>query len=329
MNRRFAALFIMAVLSFNCVAYGQTQHDLTLRVTDDTGQPLRGAQATVKFLRIGNEMINRGITDENGEFSAHTDLSVGTFLRAEKSGYYSAQMDNTGNFYIPPGTATISFVLPRVLQPAPLHVLRLDYLQLPAQSDWVGYDLEVADWLAPHGKGKIPDIRFRYRREFDGWKMSEEKMASVRQGNRDSTEEELRFFYGKWSGELEVSFPNPKEGVAEEFDRYWYYNELRLPHMAPEDGYKPSLRYQANTYEPRKPERLVGYFLRTRVRLNESGEIVSANYAKIYGDIRFDPRGSVSFWYYYNPRGNDRNLEFDPERNLFPRTMSGTNVMNP
>jgi hypothetical protein len=76
-------------------------------------------------------------------------------------------------------------------------------------------------------------------------------------------------------------------------------------------------------------QHLERYFLRTRVQLDADGDIISANYAKIYDEIRFDARGLVSFWYYYNPTPNDRNLEFDPARNLFPQSMKGANVANP
>ncbi|BET65272.1 hypothetical protein ASA1KI_01900 [Opitutales bacterium ASA1] len=323
------AKLALAMFLLGCVAHGQTQHDLTLKVSDDTGRPLAGAQATIKFLKIGGEDVNSGPTDEKGEFSARTEMSLGTFLRAEKTGHYTAQLDNTGNFQIPQGTATVPLVLPRVIKPVALHAARVSSIKLPAQGEWLGYDLAAADWVPPHGKGKTADLRFKYSKEFTGWKYSDAEMAESRRINKDQTEEQIRAYYGKWRGVLEVSFPGPKEGVAEETARYWYYNEMRLPHSAPEEGYKPSLRYEANTYEPRQPEKLVGYYLRTRVRLDADGDIISANYAKIYGDLRFDARGTVSFWYYFNPTPNDRNLEFDPARNLFPQSMKGANVANP
>ncbi len=327
----------LAVFLLGCVAHGQTQHDLTVKVSDDTGQPLPGAQTTIRFLKIGGEDANSGLTDENGEFSARAEISLGTFLRAEKTGHYTAKLNNTGNFQIPQGKATVPFVLPRALRPVPLHALRLDYLQLPVQGEWLGYDLKAADWVSPHGKGKTADIRFKFKNEFMGYvaagpnlERSREMSKTIAQrSGRVFSEEEFKLSAGKWRGVLEVSFPGPKEGVAEETKRYWYYNEMRLPHSAPEEGYKPSLRYEANTYEPRQPEKLVGYYLRTRVQLDADGDIISANYAKIYDDIRFDARGMVSFWYYFNPTPNDRNLEFDPARNLFPQSMKGANVANP
>lgn len=324
-----AAKVTLATFLLGCVAQGQTQHDLTLKVSDDTGRPLAGAQATIKFLKIGGEDVNSGPTDQNGEFGARTEMSLGTFLRAEKAGHYTAQLDNTGNFQIPQGIATVPLVLPRVIKPVALHAARVSSIKLPVQGEWLGYDLAWADWVSPHGKGETADIRFRYSKEFTGWKYSDAEMAEGRRINKDQTEEQIRAYYGKWHGVLEVSFPGPKEGVAEETARYWYYNEMRLPHLAPEEGYQAVLHYEANTYEPRSPEKLVGYYLRTRVQLDANGDIISANYGKIYDDFRFDARGMVSFWYYFNPAPNDRNLEFDPARNLFPQSMKGANVANP
>jgi hypothetical protein len=37
----------------------------------------------------------------------------------------------------------------------------------------------------------------------------------------------------------------------------------------------------------------------------------------------------MSFSYYFNPVPNDRNLEFDPKKNLFPKDKPGANVYDP
>jgi len=298
-------------------------------VSDDTGQPLAGAKATIKFLKIGGEDVNSGLTDENGEFNARTAMSLGTYLQAEKVGHYMARLDNLNNFHIPVGRAMMPFTLPRVVDPIALHAVRISSIKLPVQNEWLGFDLAAADWVQPYGKGQVADIRFRFTNEFKGWNYSDEEMRQSRHINKDKSEEEIRAYYGKWRGKLEVSFPNPQDGLIEETERYWYYNELRLPHRAPTSGYQPGKHYETNTYEQRQRDRLVGYFLRTRVKHDERGDIISANYAKIYEEIRFDARGTVSFWYYFNPTPNDRNLEFDPARNLFPRTMTGANIASP
>ncbi len=105
---------------------------------------------------------------------------------------------------------------------------------------------------------------------------------------------------------------------------------MKLPHEAPVDGYQPTWHYTANTYSPTTLRDNVGFFLRTRVKLDENGNIISANYAKVIGDFRFSPaNGAMQFLYYFNPVPNDRNLEFDPKRNLFPANFPGANVSDP
>src|SRR5690606_37036818 len=133
---------------------------------------------------------------------------------------------------------------------------------------------------------------------------------------------------GKWDAELEISFPGEKEGLFEE-TRFLPYSELKLPHHAPVEGYVPAWRYTSNSYSPRTARDNVGFFLRTRVKLDEKGSIVSANYAKVAGDFHLDARGFVMFAYYFNPTPNDRNLEFDPKKNLFPANFPGANVHDP
>jgi hypothetical protein len=325
--RTFIAALALSLAA--CQSPAQVAQNLTLKVSDDTGRVLVGAEAEIVFRSITNqEITHKGPTDERGEFRASTEQTVETKLRASMPGHYRALVRDSDYYDMPIGKATVPVVLPRVLQPTALHALRAS-LNLPVQDQWVGYDLQVADFVPPHGKGKTADVRFKFRNEFLGWTLDEKKMASARQANRDVSEEQIRFFYGKWRGALEVSFPGEKEGVITETERYWFYGQLRLPHLAPEDGYAPALSYEAKTYEPRPEPKRVGYYLRTRVQLDADGDIISANYAKIYDNIRFDARGTVSFWYYYNPTPNDRNLEFDPKRNLFPREMPNANVANP
>jgi hypothetical protein len=105
---------------------------------------------------------------------------------------------------------------------------------------------------------------------------------------------------------------------------------MKLPHLAPEAGYEPTRSSVVNgNFSPGRED--IGLFLRTRVRRDGEGKIVSANYAKVIGDFRVSTPGpgGFSLTYYFNPTPNDRNLEFDPDKNLFPKDKPGTNVYNP
>jgi hypothetical protein len=46
-------------------------------------------------------------------------------------------------------------------------------------------------------------------------------------------------------------------------------------------------------------------------------------------DFDFDPRGRITFSYLFNPTANDRNLEFDPKKNLFKNLESGEEIQKP
>ena len=56
--------------------------------------------------------------------------------------------------------------------------------------------------------------------------------------------------------------------------------------------------------------------IRSRVKCDEHGKIVSANYSKILGSMGLTGRVGVEETV-FNPRPNDTNLEFDPKRNLY------------
>ena len=56
--------------------------------------------------------------------------------------------------------------------------------------------------------------------------------------------------------------------------------------------------------------------VRSRTEVDDQGEIVRANYAKIYPDFFTVCNGGIEFRYYFNPEPNDIGLEFAPELNL-------------
>ena len=62
------------------------------------------------------------------------------------------------------------------------------------------------------------------------------------------------------------------------------------------------------------------YYFRIRTQTNELGQVTNALYGKIYGQI------NGCFTYFLNPTPNDRNVEFDPKRNLFMNLKSMEHV---
>lgn len=64
--------------------------------------------------------------------------------------------------------------------------------------------------------------------------------------------------------------------------------------------------------------------VRSRVECNENGEIISANYSKIHGEFYLKFNVGVES-VIFNPRINDTNLEFDPNRNLYQGNFGQSN----
>ena len=312
-------------------------HEIRLRITDENDQPIAGVQTSIVFTTAvrGGETHREGLTDRGGFFSGSGRGEGHIVIRASKPGHYEAGLRRSPNDQIL--NQDLTLVLPKIIQPVPLRALNLALysgdraLKLDVQNQWLDYDLAAGDWVKPRGKGEITDIRFRFRNEFKGWTMDAERMGNARtfQTRSGISEKEFLGLYGKFDGELEISFPGEKEGLVEVRERFWPYSRLTMPHQAPTEGYVPARRYTAKNYPSRTDPDEVGFFLRTRVKLDKDGKIVSANYAKISGDFHLDARGFIGLTYYFNPVPNDRNLEFDPKRNLFPSNHPGANFGNP
>jgi hypothetical protein len=168
-----------------------------------------------------------------------------------------------------------------------------------------GFDFKVGDWVRPLGNGITNDIFFDL-------KIHENKSVNEN------------------SYSLSISFPNEKDGLIPSPKDKKYGSALRLSHKAPEKGYLREIEMQAFA-DPKTRNRERGfsvdqnYFLRTRTVTDKTGKIVSANYAKVYGDFEFWIDGTLRFTYYFNPKINLRNLEFDATKNL----LAGESVTEP
>jgi hypothetical protein len=77
----------------------------------------------------------------------------------------------------------------------------------------------------------------------------------------------------------------------------------------------------------------IGYVFRVRSVTNEMGIVTNAYFGKFSSDIEYggaSAKGSyLKFTYYLNPTPNDRNLEFDPKRNLFTDLKPTEQVTSP
>ena len=286
---------------------------VTLRVTDSTGKPVEDAKLSVAFWASdssANAVVSEGQTDTNGCYVAAGKTIHSMNYTITKDGYYKT----TGAYWFhrrgencvadgrwQPWNPTNTVVLKEKRDPVAMYAKYVDE-PIPARDQALGFDLEKGDWVAPHGQGARSDLIITYTATYDGPQT--------------------------FAKRFELSFSNPRDGVqAFALDRT---SEFMSRYTAPEEDYSSTLvdeQARTRTKILKSSEIEKGQYLVLRVRsvTNEQGKIVSANYGKIYGPNLLDPiieyghmgdTDRLIFTYYFNPTPNDRNLEFDPTRNL-------------
>ena len=173
-------------------------------------------------------------------------------------------------------------------------------LKIPVIDKPIGFDLEKGDWVAPYGTGVINDFIFTCNHQSKS--------------------------YNEFKVINKLSFSNENDGIQvfeiEEANR----SEFLWPYNAPLDGYQKSLtKSKMRNWEGVTKNNLNSesnkfqkayYIFRVRTKLNDDGNIISAMYGKVEGEISVSRTPSVSFIYYLNPDGT-RNLEYNPQKNLF------------
>jgi len=174
------------------------------------------------------------------------------------------------------------------------------------ENESVGFDLVAGDWVAPYGTGLNSDLFFAVHRAI---KNEREYEANVR-----------------------MTFPNKGDGIVIAPPESDGGSELKTPRTAAQIGYEAERIWRYG--KSGNTESNVGYFFRVRTVLDEKGNIQSAQYGKIRGDLRFyagtkAPHAGIGFDYYLNAIPNDRNVEFDPQQNLIKNLKSTERVDAP
>lgn len=303
-------IFLTLIIGISTASCEESSHNakFTVQGQDHEGKPIVKAKVNAwTFLRWEpGEGFGRDIADRRTEITNNRGQAVFNF--PSKRGTFSIQIESPPEYYesrtifynfteVKKGTwqpehTTITYILKKKNNPIAMYAKNFTDTSrktMPGHGVNYGYDFEKGDWTSPHGKGVTTDIYFNV------------KYKEEENGDFDSS--------------IEVSFPNPQDGLIYFEQNQHEGSELTSDHSAPENGYQPSKilrRYMKDGKITSEINRETGnYYLRVRTKLDSEGKIVSANYAKIYGDFMY-------FTYYFNPTPNDRNIEFDPKKNLFP-----------
>ena len=298
----------------------------TVTVADENGRPLEGVAIEATFSRINDPRSSsmrsfEGKSDQAGTFRFIADKEMCLIrLRAEKSGFHEADADHRHGLGVIPSAANHKLTLPRVTDGVPLAfkdvLLTAEKGELPPKT-WVGFDFAAGDVVAPWGKGVSSDLLIWNEGVQVGWTESDDTIARFRKDPEIARMSETRFadIYGSFRGLTRLKFNDQGAGIVKT-TAFWPYSRLKMPPLAPMEGYAPELQIPYATLPPpEEAEGHTGYYLRLRPTCDPAGKVVSARYAKIHGRIQ-SGFGWVAFRYYYNPNPNDRRLVFDLEHNL-------------
>jgi len=313
-------LMILVVAGAGAVAQEGIPASVKFRVVDDAGLPVMDVGVEGGFLDLSQSGVRsafRGSTDSNGIFVARGKAVVGVYARFSREGFYSTivrefveykwRADGRGYERIPSWDRDISVLLKRVRNPIPMYVRQVDSFTFNI-FERVGvyslgrtssYDFVIGAYLPPNGTGKIEDVRFT-------WSMS---IYATNQIGRALEYDTLS----------RIELPNGADGICRgipdgEGTGGGKGSQYISAYEAPLDGYTNVItlyRRVRGMKAESNNDRHYLYYFRIRTQTNELGQVTNALYGKIYGQI------NGNFTYYLNPTPNDRNIEFDPNRNLF------------
>ena len=230
-------------------------------------------------------------------------------IRVNNEGYYTSwqerrlTVDYAAGRYEPWGEV-LTIVLKEQTNPRPLYVHRVDWLDVPNFDEPIGFDLEKADWVAPHGAGVHSDFIFTLSRSLGTGEV--------------------------FNGKMQLAFSEPMDGVFLVDSQQDVNSTLLLGRKAPLEGYQPAYERSVGVAEIDGVLKLIddptretldgyeGFWFRVRSEVDETtGELKQARYGKIDGFFDFAVRreqkpGRLRFVYYFSP-DESRSLEFNGE----------------
>ena len=287
--------------------------ELKVRVVGVEGTPIPDAQVGAFFPHVYGAGApvkgesKKALTDTEGTalLVAKTASSVGGGV--EKPGYYRTQFEEVDFMKmrdeVEPLRAEREAVLKKIRNPVPMIARQFGELTVPVENDPCGFDFEVGDWVAPRGTGKTADTVFNIAGSYPSYK--------------------------EFDATLEISFPNDGDGIIRYEGAQHVGSELKSDYEAPEGGYLEELNL-SNRAKPgqttaewiNESKSGSNYYFRVRTVLDEQGNVIRANYGKIYGPFEFGRYKNAEKLYlkggtyYFNPAVNNRNVEFDRSKNL-------------
>lgn len=293
-RQNLLAIFLMVllfVIAQTSLAHATGMAKLIIKVVDEGGHPLEGARVSLYFQSGGLEKDRTvGLTDEEGVFSASGFSSNGiTGGGVNKDRYYQSVIHH--DFYRKkvgfwqPWGKELTVVMRPIVNPVPMYVRNTSF-KFPVFGQEIGFDLEKADWVIPHGLGVKSDFIFKPMQKYQN--------------------------AANFEGAMILTFSNPLDGIQVIKDDgggdfnvgSWY----RWPRTAPESGYVQKLERHiawGASGQQTNMDDSNNYIFRVRSEVDENGKLKRAMYGKIRGELRYFIStaliGKVGMHYYLNP----------------------------
>ena len=278
------------------------------KIIDDIGQPVAGAKVNVFFdmadLSKAREVI--GTTDTNGVCFVEEKTKGVLAIEVSRDGYYRStdrisfitkghHHEVKGGRWQPWGMQK-EIVLRPVRSPNAIRLNLSDWRRTKVLNEWIGFDLEAGDYVAPAGKGKIVDLEVKF--DWDGMYATKHNGMAVSLRFNDKFAGgyyEKRCGYSAFTG---VYAANPGQTYSQYF--HYYRRPIR-------DAKGMIIGVDGSGFD-----QTLALIVRSRCRVDENGKLVSARYFQIE-DFEFsctsDGKASLIFNLIYNPTPNDTNLE--------------------
>ena len=325
---------------FSLAQIGCASERLYVNVTDDEGRPVTNAIVRVGYtvnnvvFADGTVRHDEAVSDECGNVVVRFDCTSSSFSwSARADGCYPSNFRDeqfkSELVQIPPIFYKVilhehekrgEIVLYRKKNPQPMYAYsRQKQVESPIANGRYGFDLQCFDWLPPFGKGKVADLYYvRERKDIERINrlISQNNEYRIRVFRSDEPDAPQ---FGDIVGRIEF-----EKGCGAYVCKQTGNENFPATHQADSNAnYSPSLPIKICENNGKlwlmegpvvaQDEYMV---IRSRVKYDEKGNIISANYSKIIGPGGF--AGCANFMeLVFNPRPNDTNLEFDPERNLY------------
>lgn len=268
----------------------------------DEGVPVPNAQVEVLMGMTFRERAYclNGTTDTNGVFVISGKTTGNEIeIKVQKDGYYKAfkklsyirmgrEHEVKDGRWLPWGD-TLNIPLREIKSPVSLICHNAGF-DIPNNGEWIGFDMEKQDWVAPAGKGKIED--FAVNLKWDGKQSMYSDLLELRvRFSRDGD----GYYYG------DKTYGSAFSGVYQVDTNQCLQTELVCKVEKVDGGWK-------ETGIPNGKLMVV----RSRTTLDQHGAVIDTNYSVIRSISIFGGwhgTAEMGLNYQFNPIPNNTNLE--------------------